>query len=742
MGTVFEALDEKMNRHVALKVLSRHVSSSEKAEQRFAREAWIGGKLNHPNLVRVYDRGEHEELSFYSMELVDGGSLYDVIRKLKGGNKDDSWGLEFGSREYMTWAITQIVAAARALDYAHRQGVVHRDIKPMNILLSKDPCTAKIADFGLAVDTAATRLTTAGKIMGTVAYMAPEQIRGRQDEIDGRADVYSLAVSLFELLTLELPFTGETQQLYLNAVLTSAARRPSKLNERVSRDLEIVLHKALEKSPKDRYASAAAFAEDLENVLRFRPIAARPPNAVTRVVKWARRQPYIAGLAGVLIVAIPAVSILSLASVRQQRRLDRIENGRRMEEAHRLSRDGRDRDALRVLTQVLEHDPGNLDTLQSRALSYHRLGKQETDQQKRQELQDLALSDVARIISLQPKIAWPYRVRAFILKEIGRGDEAEADEQAARGLASPEPAAQDFMIDGILAGQGGDHARAVQAFSEAIRRRPESVYALRDRAESYEALGDGAKAVRDLEIVAALQPGSAYPRHALGRLLTAAGNLTEGEQQIHEAQTREPGNAEIHQTLSDNLVRQGRAAFERGDSQGALGLFRKAEQAARESMALDPHLPWAHVNLGASLMERNRLLPSPDQALIREAVGEFKTVIARGEGKENDIQSKAYASALGNQCDALIQAADYQLASEICQSVAQREPSNPTNYYNLAGVYALLHRPDEALASLQKDFELGDRDHQYLASDTWFASLHGDPRFVALLEKMKTTPGR
>ena len=742
MGTVFEALDEKMHRHVALKLLSRHVSSSERAGERFAREAWIGGKLNHPNLVRVYDRGEHEELSFYSMELVDGGSLYDVIRKLKQWNKDDTWGLEFGSREYITWAITQIVAAARGLDYAHRQGVVHRDIKPMNILLSKEPCTVKIADFGLAVDMTATRLTTAGKIMGTVAYMAPEQIRGRHDEIDGRADVYSLAVSLFELLTLELPFTGETQQLYLNAVLTSAARRPSKLNERVSRDLEIVLHKALEKSPRDRYASAAAFAEDLENVLHFRPISARPPNAVTRVAKWARRQPYIAGLAAVLIIAIPTVSILYLVSVRQQGRLDRIENERRMEAARRLSHDGRDLDALRALTQVLDIDPENLDTLQHRALSYHRLGKQETDQKRRQELQDLALSDVGRIIALQPRLAWPYRVRAFILKEIGRTDEAGADEQAARGLASPEPAEQDSIIDGILARQGGDHARAVQAFTEAIRRRADSVDALLNRAESYEALGDGVKAVRDLEIVAALQPSSAYPRHALGRLLTAAGSLAEGEQQIQEALTREPVNAEIHQTHSDNLVRQGRAAVERGDSQGALVLFERAGQAAREAKELNPDLPWAHVNLGASLMERNRLLPSPDRALIREAIGEFQTVIARGEGKANDIQGKAYASALVNQCDALIQAADYQLAAEICQSVARREPSNPINHYNLAGVYALLHRADEALASLQKDFELGDRDYQYLASDMWFVSLHGDPRFETLLEKMKTTPDR
>lgn len=321
-------------------------------------------------------------------------------------------------------------------------------------------------------------------------------------------------------------------------------------------------------------------------------------------------------------------------------------------------------------------------------------------------------------------------------------DEARADEQKAAEIVGSEPAAQDFVIDGILAAQAGDHAKAVQAYSEAIRRRPDSADALLNRADSYEALGEKEKAVRDLEIVAALQPSSAYPRHTLGILLTESGNLAEAEQQINEALTREPKNAEIHQTFSDNLLRQGREASGKGDSQGAQGLFAKAEQAARESIALDPNLPWAHVNLGATLMERNRLLPSPDQALIREAIGEFQAVIARGEGNGQDIQAWAYASALVNQCDALIQAADYQQASEICQSVARREPSNPNNHYNLAGVYALLNRPDDALASLQKDFELGDRDHEYLASDKWFVSLHGDPRFVALLEKMKTTPAK
>jgi len=742
MGTVFEAHDAKMNRSVALKILSRHISSAEKAADRFAREAWIGGKLNHPNLVRVYDRGVFEDLSFYTMELVDGGSLYDIIRHLKQWGEDRDWGLEFGSSEYVTWAITQIVATARGLDYAHRQGVVHRDIKPMNILLSKEPCTVKIADFGLAVDMTATRLTTAGKVLGTVAYMAPEQIRGKHDEIDGRTDVYSLAVTLFELLTLELPFTGETHQLYLNAVLTAEAKRPRKLNERVSRDLEIVLRKALEKSPKDRYASAAAFADDLENVLRFRPIAATPPTFVSRLAKWARRQPYVAGLAAVLIVGVPAVSILTVRSVNQQWRLEKIENERRLQEARRLSQDGRETEAAAVFAELLHANARDLVALRFRALSYNVLWKAEKEERRRLELQNLALADITRAIELQPKAAWPYRVRAFILKKIGRESEAEADDQAANRNASAEPTASDLIIDGILALQGGDNAGAVRLFSEVIRLQPDSTDARLYRSQALERLGDVEKAIKDLEISAALQPSDAYPRHILGVLLTQSGSLQEGEAQLREALDRRSDDAEIHQVLSDNLLKQGRAQSGQGDARGARDLFRSAEEGARKAIALDPSLPWAHVNLGASLMERNKLLESFDAALVREAVGEFESVISRPESTDEPGRDSAYAAALMNQCDALIQSEDFQRALSVCRTVVDRVPDSPNSHYNLAGVYALLGRPDEALASLRRDLELGDTDDQYLASDKWFASLHGDPRFGALLEEMKRAAGK
>ncbi|HET6372620.1 MAG TPA: serine/threonine-protein kinase, partial [Candidatus Polarisedimenticolia bacterium] len=369
MGTVYEATDIKMNRRVALKVLSRRLAASSHAADRFAREAWIGGKLSHPGLVRVFERGESDDFLFYSMEMVEGCSLADLIGNLKLSGRDESLGLAFTGGEYLRWAIRQIVSAAMALDHAHKQGIVHRDIKPANILLDGTLGIVKIADFGLAIDTAATRLTTAGKVLGTVAYMAPEQIRGKQDEVSARTDVYSLGVTLFELVTLQLPYRGETQQLYLNAVLTTAPRHASRLNDKVSRDLEIVLHKTLEKNPLDRYASAAALASDLENVLQLRPITARPPAAATRIIKWTRRRPIHAALTAALILGVPTVATLSWRAVEHQRLLQQVELQKLRAESRMLLHQKRLRLAMPMLDRILNIAPDDQSTRMDRALA-------------------------------------------------------------------------------------------------------------------------------------------------------------------------------------------------------------------------------------------------------------------------------------------------------------------------------------------------------------------------------------
>jgi tetratricopeptide (TPR) repeat protein len=737
MGTVYEAIDTGMSRRVALKILSRHQAPSGRVGDRFAREAWIGGRLSHPNLVRVFGRGTFEDLSFYSMELVDGGSLHDAIVRLRRGGRDDALGLEFGGREYVAWAIAQVIEAARGLDYAHRNGVVHRDVKPANILLSRDPRGIKVADFGLAFDLEATRLTTAGAALGTFAYMAPEQIRGDTRAIDARTDVYALGVTLFELLTLELPYTGTTQQAYSHAVLTTEPRRPGRLNARVGRDLEIVLKKALEKDPKDRYPSAAAFAEDLENVLALRPIRARPPTRAARLLKWSRRRPMHATLAAVLIVGLPALAFLGAQTLRSWRLLARAEIGSLWEEARGLSREERFEAALAPLSAILERDPEHLEALRTRAVFYHNIARDEADPSRRAALFARALEDIDRLIAREPEAAWTHRLRAFVLAAAGRDEEARQAEAEASRLRGAEPSADDLQIDGMLALASRDHERAVAAFTSLIALKPGAFEAFLDRGTAYRRLGDEARAIADLRVAVGLNPGSARARDSLGRLLTRAGSLEEGEAHHREAIRLDPDRAAYRDHLAINLIHRARGASAAGGRDAALALLREAEAESRGAIALDPDLPGPRLNLGVALMERRRLSDDPTGAIAAEAIAQYEAVAALCEAAGAGADDAACGNALVNLCDALIEVRDLGRALDVCRRVAERSPGDPVAHYNLAGVYALLGRPGEALAALERDVALGDTDGAYLAADPWFAALRGDPRFQRLLRRME-----
>ncbi|MEE9292060.1 MAG: protein kinase [Acidobacteriota bacterium] len=739
MGTVYEAYDQEMNRPVALKVLSRHLSESAKADARFAREAWIGGRLNHVNLVRVYGRGEWQELSYYSMELVGGGSLHDVITRMKRDGRDETRGLEFGSREYLTWAIGKIIDAARGLDYAHRRGVVHRDIKPMNILLGTDPEVVKIADFGLAIDSESTRLTTVGRMLGTVAYMSPEQIRGRHDEIGVRTDIYALGVTLFEMLTLELPYAGKTQQLYLNAVMSSQHKRLTRLNKRVGRDLEIVLNKALEKKAKDRYATAGELAEDLENVLHFRPIRARPPTPPAKLLKWTRQKPMQATLAAVLILGVPALSWLSVRFVQHRNLLGQVELERLWEDARRMMHEEFYPQAVVKLTAILASQLRNPEALRERALCYAKLAEDETVANRRAEYESLALGDISAVIDQIPDASWPYRVRAQILASIGRADEAREDEEAAGRLRAASPGIDDLHAEGLLAYMAGDYQRAVDQFTDLIVMQPDAVLARGTRALAYERLGDRIRARADYEVVTALNPDNFYPHYRLGRMLTRAGEIAEGEARLRRALELAPENPHVYDALSVTLIRQARMKAERDDPDAALASYREAERLLRRALEIDPDFPSAHSNLGAMLVDMNLLMKSPSAAPVQEAMRHYDRAITlwKTPGSESAPRGPGYGEALINRCDGLIELRDVDRALAACRQVTEFLPEDPDTFYNLAGAYALANRIDEALDALERDFTLGDTDHEYLASDPWFEPLREDPRFTSLLDRMK-----
>jgi serine/threonine protein kinase len=355
MGIVYRARQVSLQRDVALKILPNWSRHRHRAARRFRAEAQAAARLHHTNVVSIYSQGECGDRYYYAMELVDGVSLDAIIRgrpdllsssrgatsvspaqagsssgaalqttaepgqqtaPAKDDASDSDWPTSWTRADFQH--IARLVAeVGDALHCAHERGIIHRDVKPHNLLLSTDD-HLHLTDFGLARLADEPHLTLSGEILGTPAYLSPEQVRGDSSAIDHRTDIYSLGVTLYELVTGRKPFAGETRDQMLSAICRTEPVKPRRLNRCIPIDLETICVRAMEREPSRRYPSAALLAEDLRRFAEGRPILSRRPTWLEAGAKWVLRRKLAATAvaAGAAVLVLAAGLAATLASQR------------------------------------------------------------------------------------------------------------------------------------------------------------------------------------------------------------------------------------------------------------------------------------------------------------------------------------------------------------------------------------------------------------------------------------------
>ncbi|MFO0943021.1 MAG: protein kinase [Pirellulales bacterium] len=350
MGEVYEAIQVSLGRRVALKVLPQIASMDERSRRRFRQEALASASLHHPNIVPVYSVGSHGNIHFYAMQYIEGASIAAVVNSLSGkatidtasmakditesdsqsnheaqskplNNRASLLELNCGTESYFRSVAKMISQVASALQYSHEMGIIHRDIKPSNILVDSSG-NVWVADFGLA-KLPDSNLTETIDVMGTIRYMSPEQASGRTIALDGRTDVYSLGITLYELLTLQPAFAAEDRRALLRKVLEVEPPPPKLIRSEVPEDLNTITLKASAKEPELRYQTAHEFAADLQRFLDDQPILAKPPTLLDRTKKWTKRNRTLVAVSATttlifLIAGVVGLTI-SLLTINAQR---------------------------------------------------------------------------------------------------------------------------------------------------------------------------------------------------------------------------------------------------------------------------------------------------------------------------------------------------------------------------------------------------------------------------------------
>ncbi|MEK7469469.1 MAG: protein kinase [Planctomycetota bacterium] len=628
MGVVWLARDNDLGREVALKMLlSTEISPVDM--ERFRRESRAAAKLNHPNIVPVYEMGMEGGRAYFTMEFVKGHSLERRMPEMP-----------------LRRRIEIVRDVAKALHYAHGLGVVHRDIKPSNVALSADG-HPMIMDFGLAKHLGDTRnLTQSGTIMGTPNFMSPEQAQGDPEAIDGRSDVFSLGAVLYYLLTDRPPFERADTMKTVLAVLGESPVSPRKINASVPMDVETICLKALAKAPERRYKSAEEFASDLDRYLAGSQIVARPPGAAERAGAWIRRHTAISAAGIVAVLGLAAVAVVwgagagdrtdrerqaaveaekrkkeEAASARRAAAAEWVRPGReQLDIAERCMMTGRAEDlraaldrAIEAFGKALAADEGCPEALAGRGRARRLRGEHDgaiSDLSRAGNLPEavyeLALARLDLFVEARTKAqAEPVSRGPGAAVSIARQRQLAAAEDLARAASIPPPPGRDWMPL---------HSRAALAFLAA--KLPEALIDL-DRVIELNPFRDDALALR-----------------AYIRLLQAPAGVAGAVSDLDRAVQANALSAS-HRNL------RGVAKGLSGDTKGALADFDAA-------VALDAGLVPARLNRSSSRLAAGDsagaeadaeavLAKAPDDLLALQARAEARIALRNGAGADDDL---------------------------------------------------------------------------------------------------------
>ncbi len=687
MGVVYKARHKKLNRVVALKMVLSGAHAGQDQLARFYTEAEAVARLQQPNIVQIYEVGEHGGLPYFSLEYVDGGSLAERVG---------------GKPQPIDEAAKTVELLARAMAYAHGKGIVHRDLKPANVLLSKDGLP-KITDFGLAkrLESDASQ-TKSGTLMGTPNYMAPEQARGDVRDVGPLADVYALGVILYEMLTGRTPFLGASILDTLQQVRNHEPVPPSRLQPKTPRDLETVCLKCLQKEPAKRYATADGLADDLRRFRAGEPILARPVGRVERAWRWCKRNPRVAALSAAVVVLLAAsVGALSVVAVRQAREREtlgeaRIHGLERIKQASADVQSGNVRRAQDLLsyTDPLVENNAALADLRS---EFHNLKAQVglyVDLKR--------LADNARYHGL-------FGARGP-LKEAQRhcGEllalHVELEKKTGKGTCGLPPLApeqrqllqEDIFetyvlaahVESELATVAGGEAAQKQAATQAIewlataeKLLPPTRMLYRRRSEFWKTLGDTVAAQADIERADKIEPNSVIDRfwngvneHQLAESERRRGNLKGMQDRYKSAIVQYAALLRIRPDHYWTYFDWAWCQMQIGEPYGAIVGFTTCIQ-------LKPEIPWPYYNRGNVHWQ----LKQGDAA-----IQDFDAAIERND---------RYADAFYNRGIVYTALGKPEQALRDCARAIEINPSMPLAHYQLGEIFRSQKKHDDAIGS-------------------------------------------